>query len=315
MKISEVEQLGSQIVNAVGQAVVGKDEVLYQVLMGLLADGHILIEDYPGLAKTLIVGSFAQVMDVCFKRIQFTPDLLPGEVTGGYIYNQKESAFEFKSGPIFTNLLLADEINRATPKTQAALLEGMQEKQVTVEGESHRLGRPFSVIATQNPIEFEGTYPLPEAQLDRFIMRLGVGYPRPEDELEMLRRRGERKEDATDLAAIIDASTFVEMQRATEEVHVGQEIGKYIVDIIGETRKDSRIQVGASPRGSIAIFKLARTSAILAGRDFVTPEDVKAVSSQALVHRIILRPELWATQTLPEEVVDNILKRVPAPRL
>lgn len=314
MKINEVAELGNRIVEVVGQAVVGKNEVLRQVLMGLLADGHILIEDNPGLAKTLIVSSFAQAMDVGFKRIQFTPDLLPGDITGGYIYNQREAQFEFKEGPIFTNLLLADEINRATPKTQAALLEGMQEKQVTVEGDCYHLERPFLVIATQNPIEFEGTYPLPEAQLDRFIMRLSIGYPHPEDEVEMLQRRSERKDDVVSLAAVIDGRTFLEMQSALEEVYVSKEIGHYIVNILSETRKDAKTEVGASPRGSLAVFKLARAFAILAGRDFVTPEDVKAVSSQALVHRIILRPELWATQTQSGDVIDNILERVAAPR-
>jgi len=314
VKIDQVADLGSRIVAAVGQAVVGKDEVLRQVLMGLLADGHVLIEDYPGVAKTLIAQSFAQAMELCFKRIQFTPDLLPGDITGGYIYNQREAAFEFRPGPIFTNLLLADEINRATPKTQAALLEGMQEKQVTVEGERFSLEKPFIVIATQNPIEFEGTYPLPEAQLDRFIMSLGIGYPRPEDELEMLRRRGDRKSDAVNLPTIVDGPKFLEMQRAEEEVYVSEDIGKYMVSIVGETRRDSKVQVGASPRGTLALFKMARAAAALTGRDFVTPEDAKSVSVQALAHRIMLRPELWATQTPARDVIENILKRVLAPR-
>src|SRR4051812_27619057 len=282
-------------------------------MLGLLADGHVLIEDYPGLAKTLTARSFAQVMSMDFSRIQFTPDLMPSDVTGSSVYNQREADFEFRPGPIFANLLLADEINRAPPKTQAALLEAMQERQVTSEGQTRRLGPPFLVLATQNPIEYEGTYPLPEAQLDRFLLRMSVGYPEREDEWRMLADRAERRTDEVQLAAVVDRDTLLEMQAACEEVHVSEAVGLYMVDIVAATREAQSIQVGASPRGSLALLKLSRCRAALDGRDYVTPDDVKAIAVPALAHRLTLRPELWVQRISAEDVVRERLATVPTP--
>ena len=314
MQLQQVSDRSRRVIDAVRQVIVGKDAVLSQVLMGILADGHILIQDNPGLAKTLIANSFAEVLDIAFSRIQFTPDLLPGEITGGYIYNQREAQFEFRRGPLFANLLLGDEINRATPKTQSALLEAMQERQVTVEGNRFPLDPPFLVIATQNPVEFEGTYPLPEAQLDRFIMRISVGYPDPDQELEILLRRQARKQDTVALEPVVSHQELLEMQRALEEVHVSEEIAKYAVDLARATREDNRIEVGASPRGVFALFKLARAAAVLDERDFVTPEDVKNVAVIALAHRLLLQPEYWVRGVSDVSVVEDVLKSVPTPQ-
>jgi MoxR-like ATPase len=283
------------------------------VLLGILGDGHVLLEDYPGLAKTLIARSFAQATTLSFSRIQFTPDLMPSDVTGSSIYNQQTSEFEFRPGPIFANILLGDEINRAPPKTQAALLEAMQERQVTIERTSHQLEPPFLVIATQNPIEYEGTYPLPEAQLDRFLIRLGVGYPEREEEWQLLERRIERAEDDVRLDRVVDREALVSMQRAIEQVYVSESIGYYIVDLVAATRESGQVEVGASPRGSLALLKLARCRAALFGRDFVTPEDVKGVAVPALAHRLMLRPELWVRRVRPEDVVEQALDSVPTP--
>ena len=314
MELRRVSETTQRAVEEVGRFIVGKDDVLRQILMGLLADGHILLQDFPGLAKTMIAQSFAQVLDIHFTRIQFTPDLLPGEITGGYIYNQRDAAFEFRKGPVFANLLLADEINRATPKTQSALLEAMQERQVTVEGERFALEKPFVVIATQNPVEFEGTYPLPEAQLDRFIMRTSIGYPSAEDEYEILRRRQERKEDTVDLTPVVSHEELLAMQLALEDVHVSESIGTYIVDLTRATREDSKVQVGASPRGVYALFKLARARAVLDNRDFVTPEDVKDVAVVALAHRIVMKPEYWVRGISDESIVTDAMNEVPTPQ-
>jgi MoxR-like ATPase len=311
--LDETRARCDRILAEVERAVVGKREPLELILLGILADGHVLIEDYPGLAKTLIARSFAQVTSMRFSRIQFTPDLMPGDVTGSSIYNQRTSDFEFRPGPIFANLLLADEINRAPPKTQAALLEAMQERQVTIEGRTNPLERPFIVLATQNPIEYEGTYPLPEAQLDRFVARIGVGYPSREDEWQVLARRLERQEDEIELDAIVDGPTVVEMQRSLEEVHVSEPIGLYMVDIVAATRASQRLQVGASPRGTLALLKLARGKAVLDGRDYVTPEDVKAVAVPALAHRLTLRPELWVQRISGDQIVREALATVPTP--
>jgi len=283
------------------------------VLLGLLAEGHVLIEDFPGLAKTMMARAFSQVTTLDYARIQFTPDLMPADVTGSSIYDQSEGDFEFRPGPIFTNLLLADEINRAPPKTQAALLEAMQERQVTVEGTTNLLARPFFVIATQNPIEYEGTYPLPEAQLDRFLLRTGVGYLSREHEWEVLERRIEREVDEVELSPVVDRETLLEMQRALEQVHVDETLGLYIVDLVAATRKAPGVQVGSSPRGSLAVLKLARGKAALAGRDYVVPEDVKAVAVAALAHRLTLRPELWVQNLRAEDIVRELLDQVPTP--
>jgi MoxR-like ATPase len=313
LTVGEIGTRGDRIIEEVERAVVGKREALEFVLLGFLADGHVLIEDFPGLGKTLIARSFAQVFAMDFGRVQFTPDLMPSDVTGSSVFNQRTGDFEFRPGPIFTNLLLGDEINRAPPKTQAALLEAMQERQVTIEGQTNQLERPFLVIATQNPIEYEGTYPLPEAQLDRFILRIGVGYPSRDDEWALLERRIERGADEVSLDAVTDRNGLLEMQASIEQVHVSEPIGAYIVDIVSSTRSSQRVQVGASPRGSLAILKLSRAKAALDGRDFVTPEDVKAVAVPALSHRLILRPELWVQRVRPEDVVRESLETVPAP--
>jgi MoxR-like ATPase len=313
LTVAEVAARSERVLAEVERAVVGKRDALEVVLLGFLADGHVLIEDFPGLAKTLIARSFAQVFDMDFARIQFTPDLMPSDVTGSSVFDQRTGDFDFRPGPIFTNLLLGDEINRAPPKTQAALLEAMQERQVTVEGRTTRLERPFLVIATQNPIEYEGTYPLPEAQLDRFLVRVGVGYPSRDDEWAMLERRLDRAVDEIRLDAVADRRGLVDMQEAIEQVHVSEHLGTYIVDLVASTRASRRIQVGASPRGSLALLKLSRCKAALEGRDFVIPEDVKAVAVPALAHRLMLRPELWVQRVQPEDVVREALETVPTP--
>ena len=313
MKIVEVEARCRDILKALSAAVIGKDDVLRQLLAGLLANGHVLIEDYPGLAKTLIARLLGQAMDLAFKRIQFTPDLLPSDITGSYVFDQRNGRFEFRPGPVFAGLLLADEINRATPKTQSALLEVMQEAQVTVEGESFPLDPPFLVIATQNPIELEGTYALPEAQLDRFIMKISVGYPSRADEQEILRRRRERRSDTMEIAKIVTRDELLAMQRALEDVHVGASVEGYVVDLVRATREDDRVVLGASPRGTLALLKLARAQAMLRRSDFVTPDDVKAMAVPALAHRIVLRPELWVSKITPERIVADVLKRAPTP--
>jgi MoxR-like ATPase len=311
--LPDVQAIGTRILDEVERAVVGKREALELILLGLLADGHVLIEDYPGLAKTLMARSFAQVASMRFSRIQFTPDLMPSDVTGSSIYNQRDQEFEFRPGPIFANLLLADEINRAPPKTQAALLEAMQERQVTIDGRTHLLDRPFLVLATQNPIEYEGTYPLPEAQLDRFLLRISVGYPARDDEWRVVAERAERRRDEVDLEPVADRETLRELQQAVEHVHVSEPVGYYMVDLVAATRTGAQIQVGASPRGSLALLKLARSKAALEGRDFVTPEDVKAVTVPALAHRLTLKPELWVQRIRAEDVVRERMETVPAP--
>jgi MoxR-like ATPase len=307
LTIAEVGSLADRILSELERAIVGKREVLQLVLLGFLADGHVLLEDFPGLAKTLLARSFSEVTDLRFSRIQFTPDLMPSDVTGSSIYDQRTSDFAFRPGPIFTNLLLGDEINRAPPKTQAALLEAMQERQVTIEGDTMPLEPPFLVIATQNPVEYEGTYPLPEAQLDRFLLRTGIGYPEREQEWEVLERRIERGVDEVALDRVVDRLTLLAMQRAVEEVYVAESVGLYMVDVVKATRESPRIQVGASPRGSLALLKLSRCRAALDGRDYVTPDDVKTVAPAALAHRLMLRPELWVQRISPDEVVRQAL--------
>jgi MoxR-like ATPase len=314
MELAQVQKLSSEMLDEVENAVVGKREALELVWLGFLADGHVLLEDYPGLAKTLAARSFARVLTIRFTRIQFTPDLMPSDVTGSSIWNQRDGDFEFRPGPIFTNLLLSDEINRAPPKTQAALLEAMQERQVTIEGVTHVLEPPFLVIATQNPIEYEGTYPLPEAQLDRFLLRTAFGYPSREGEVDVLARRIERESDDVELRPVVDRDTLLSMQRAIECVHVATSVQEYCVDLVAATRTSPSTAVGASPRGSLALLKLARCRAALAGRDYVLPDDVKAVAVPALAHRLVLRPELWVQRVSSEDVVRDVLETVPTPR-
>ncbi|HEY6961791.1 MAG TPA: MoxR family ATPase [Gaiellaceae bacterium] len=313
MELEEVGRLAAAVIDEVEKAVVGKRDALELLMLGVLADGHVLLEDYPGLAKTLMARSFAQALSIDFSRIQFTPDLMPSDVTGSSVFNQREADFEFRPGPIFANLLLADEINRAPPKTQAALLEAMQERQVTTEGETRSLGPPFLVLATQNPIEYEGTYPLPEAQLDRFLLRMSVGYPSREDEWQVLADRAARQTDEVELSPVVDRTTLLEMQHACESVYVSEPVGLYMVDLVNATRDAPSIQVGASPRGSLALLKLSRCRAALDGRDYVTPDDVKAVAVPALAHRLTLRPELWVQRVSADDVVRSRLETVPTP--
>ncbi|HDD34066.1 MAG TPA: MoxR family ATPase, partial [Thermofilaceae archaeon] len=288
--------------------------VLEKLLLAILSRGHVLIEDYPGLAKTLMAKTLAGALGLEFKRVQFTPDLLPADITGTYVYNQRTGEFELRRGPIFTNILLADEINRAPPKTQSALLEAMQERQITLEGRTHRLKEPFIVIATQNPIEYEGVYPLPEAQLDRFMMKLGVGYPTEEEEAEILKRRIDRKSDDFYVDRVVDGDTVLEMQRAIEEVYVDESIISYIVSIVRATRTHPRVEVGASPRGALALLKLARAHAALRGRDYVIPDDVKYIALEALSHRVILKSEMWVRGIKPQRVIEEVLSSVPVPK-
>ncbi|ASJ17365.1 magnesium chelatase [Thermococcus chitonophagus] len=310
-----IEKKAKMILDEVKKAIVGKDGVLKLILASILADGHILIEDLPGLAKTLMAKSFAKALGLQFKRVQFTPDLLPSDILGINVFNQKTLEFEFRKGPVFTNILLADEINRSPPKTQSALLEAMQERQVTIDGKTYPLPKPFIVIATQNPIEQEGTYPLPEAQLDRFLVRLRVGYPNREDEKEILRRRIERKQEEVDIKPVVSPEDVLKMQKEIEDVYVSDAIIEYIVSIVWATREDKRdIEVGVSPRGSLALLKLARAYAAINGRDYVIPDDVKAIAVPALSHRIILKRELWYTKVSQEAIIEKILDKVPVPK-
>jgi MoxR-like ATPase len=314
MQIDQAAGLSRTVLGTLQQVIVGKQQVLQHLLLGLYSRGNILIEDFPGLAKTLIARLIAQVTGLTFKRIQFTPDLLPGDITGGYIYNQKRAEFEFRPGPLFTNLVLADEVNRAPPKTQAALLEVMQERQVTVDGTTYPVPLPFLVLATQNPIELEGTYPLPEAQLDRFIMRLRVGYPSVEEERQILAQRGARQQDRVDLQPAIEVAQLLQIQAAVEQVHANEGIERYIASLTAATRQHPQVQVGVSPRGSLALYQLARAHAMVHERDFVLPDDVKAMAPAALAHRLLLKPELWVRGVQAEQVVQEILERTSVPK-
>ena len=305
MQLNEVKSITEQVIQEIETAIVGKSRLLRQIMATTLAGGHILLEDYPGLAKTLTAQCFATALGLDFKRIQFTPDLLPGDITGGYVYNRGEGRFELRRGPVFANIILADEINRASPKTQSALLEAMQEGQVTIEGETLPLPDPFIVIATQNPIEYEGTFPLPEAQLDRFLVKLAVGYPSLEEEQEILKRRRARQRDAFRLERVTDAETLRALREAIETVHVDPDLERYIVQLVQSTRRDNRVAVGASPRGSLALLKLARARAGMENREYLLPDDIKAFAKPALIHRLILNPELW----LRPQAADQILER------
>jgi MoxR-like ATPase len=311
--LATVARRSQAVLAEVGRAIVGKRETLELILLALLSDGHVLIEDNPGLAKTLIARSFATATGLRFARVQFTPDLMPSDITGASVYDQRTGTFEFRPGPIFTNILLGDEINRAPPKTQAALLEAMQERQVTSDDRTRALERPFLVLATQNPIEYEGTYALPEAQLDRFLVRVSVGYPSAAEEREIIARRMARQADETDLTAQITGEQLLQCQRAVEAVHVDDGVAGYMVDLVAATRTHTSVQIGASPRGTLALFKLARARAALDARDFATPDDVKAIAVPALAHRLVLRPEMWIQQVDPESVVTDCLGQVPVP--
>ena len=315
MKIVRVSELCREVIAEVQRSVVGKRELLENIMAAALAGGHILLEDYPGLGKTLIARSFASTLGLGFKRIQFTPDLLPGDITGGYVFNRTRNKFDLRRGPVFTNILLADEINRASPKTQSALLEAMQEGQVTLEGESLTLAEPFIVLATQNPIEYEGTFPLPEAQLDRFMVKLGVGYPDILEEKEILTRRRQRKQEELSLSAVTTVKQFLDMRAALETVHVDSDLEGYISSLVHATRTDRRVAVGASPRGSLAFLKMARAYAAIAGRDYILPDDIKRFAVPVLSHRILLQPEYWMSQQVNGEVVRDVLAHTPVPVL
>lgn len=314
IEINKVADLSNRVITEVERAVVGKKEALQMIMAAFLSSGgHVLLEDYPGLAKTLIANSFATALGMSFKRIQFTPDLLPGDITGGYIFDREQNRFSLRQGPIFANIILADEINRASPKTQSALLEAMQEYQVTIEGETIPLPEPFIVIATQNPIEYEGTFPLPEAQVDRFIMKLSLGYPSVEEEHEILRRRRERKSDAFDLHAITDAGGLQDMRQAVEDIYLDEDIERYIVELTSRTRSHKQVAVGSSPRGALALLKLTRSWAAMHDRTFVLPDDVKKFVLPALSHRLILEPDLWTVRRAADDVIQDILQSVPVP--
>lgn len=314
MEITEVASLSRRVIDEVERIIVGKRGELENMMAAILSSGgHVLLEDYPGLAKTLIANSFAAALGMTFKRIQFTPDLLPGDITGGYVYDRNQNQFTLRKGPIFANMILADEVNRASPKTQSALLEAMQEYQVTLEGETMKLPEPFIVIATQNPIEYEGTFPLPEAQLDRFMMKLSIGYPSREDEQEILKRRLQRKRDTLALDPATGAAGLISMRQAVEDVYVDPDIETYIVDLVLKTRQHRQISVGASPRGSLALIKLSRSWAAMQGRDFVLPDDVKRFARPALSHRLILEPDLWSVRRAADELIDEILGSLPVP--
>lgn len=313
MNLNQMKSAKEEILRELSKAIVGKKEIIEMILATFLANGHVLFEDYPGLGKTLIARSLAQVLGLDFKRVQFTPDLLPQDITGSFIYDKDKKDFIFRAGPIFTQILLADEINRASPRTQSALLEAMQENQVTIEGQTMPLKKPFLVIATQNPIEYEGTFPLPEAELDRFAIKLSVDYPTEEEEQKILRLRKERKTDEVNLSKVLSCDEFLSMQKLVEEIYVDESIEKYIISIIFKTRSDQSITVGSSPRGSLMLYKIARAYAALSGRDFVIPDDIKRFTKPVLSHRIMLDASLWLKKDATSDVINRIVRSIPAP--
>ena len=313
LPVPDVARSGRAVLDEVATAVVGMAEPLRIALAALLAGGHVLFEDVPGLGKTLAARSLATALGLDFRRIQCTPDLLPSDVTGSSVFDPATSEFTFRPGPVFTGLLLADEINRTAPKTQSALLEAMAERQVSVDGTTHPLPAPFHVVATSNPVEYEGTYPLPEAQLDRFMVRLAVGYPGRDAEVDVLARRLERRREAAPVGQVVDVATLLAMQAGVEAVTVDPDVLAYAVDLAAGTRAHAAVEVGASPRGSQALVLVARALAVLDGRDYVTPEDVKAVAVPALAHRLSLSPQAWAAGLAPEAVVREVLAQVPGP--
>jgi MoxR-like ATPase len=311
--VADIATECTAVLDAVGTVLVGRQRSLRLALAAVLAGGHVLLEDVPGLGKTLMARSLAQALHLDFRRLQCTPDLLPADVTGSFLYDPADREFTFRAGPIFTGLLLADEINRTPPKTQSALLEAMQERQVTVEGRTFPLPRPFHVLATANPVEYEGTYPLPEAQLDRFLVRLDIGYPPAAEEVEVLRRRLVRQREDTEVPPVFDPTRLAELQAGVERVPVDEDVLRYCVDLAASTRAHPAVEVGASPRGALALVLVARALAVLDRRDFVLPEDVKACAVAALAHRLTLRPETWTSGTTGVEVVTELLGKVPGP--
>lgn len=313
VSIPEISSVCKKLIDEVGRVVVGKKNMLKYVVLGILTNGHILFEDYPGLAKTLTAKTFSAAMGCKFTRVQFTPDLLPADITGTYVYSQKTGDFKLIKGPIFTNILLADEINRAPPKTQAALLEAMQERQTTLEGSTYLLDKPFLVFATQNPIEYEGTYPLPEAQIDRFLMKLSVGYPSESEEQEILQRMETGDIGDIPVNEVINQNAILAMQQTIRKVHIDTDLQNYIVKLVQSTRSESRVEVGISPRGSIALFKLSKAHAAFYGRDYVVPDDVKNVALPALSHRIILKAESRVRGVKPEDVINDVISKTSVP--
>jgi MoxR-like ATPase len=312
-EVRQLQDTCQRIIDEVAKVIVGKKEVLRLVLVNILSQGNILFEDYPGLAKTVMASTFARASGCDFKRVQFTPDVLPADITGSMIYDQKAGEFQFRPGPVFTNILLADEINRAPPKTQSSLLEAMAERQVSIEGKTHKLSNPYIVMATQNPIEQEGTYPLPEAQMDRFLMKLSVGYPNKEEEKEIGRRRIRRGKDEFDITQIASPQAMVAMQNTIERLHFDEAVLDYVAELIVRTRTHPAVQVGASPRGTLALIKASRASAALSGRAYVTPDDVRRIAAPVLAHRIILNPDARFGGTTNGKVIEEIVARTPAP--
>ena len=314
--VNDVASLSRNVIQEVKKVIIGKDLILNKIMAALLSsNGHILMEDYPGMAKTLIAKCFSETLGLDFKRIQFTPDLLPIDIIGGYVYNTKEETFTLRNGPIFSQILLADEINRASPKTQSALLEAMQEHQVTLEGNRLSLPDPFVVIATQNPIEFEGTFPLPEAQLDRFILRLSIGYPTKEQEKQIIAQRDDQKTDSIVLTPIINGDILKKLRRIVEDVYIHPDLQGYIVEIVSKTRDYKQIELGVSPRGSLALLKLSKAWAAIDGRGYVLPDDIKILIKDVLGHRIILDPNLWGNKFAISRILDEIIASVPIPVL
>jgi len=313
MDISEASDVCDDVLDAVGSAVIADRDFLERVLLGVLARGHVLLEDVPGTGKTLTARSVATALGLSFSRIQFTPDLLPADVTGTNVFNEQEGSFEFSPGPIFANVVLADEINRAPPKTQAALLEAMEEEQVTVDGVTHELPDPFFVIATQNPTEQEGTFPLPEAQVDRFAVKTALGYPDRDGEIELLRRRAGRTEQSPSIRSHLSEEAVLDLRQVPEGVHVDEDLLTYVAELTRATRRDRRVEIGVSPRGTQRLFEAARAMAVIRGRDFVTPDDVKRVSQSVLAHRLVLTPDATVSDVDKADVIDEVMGRVEVP--
>ncbi len=310
--MESVQEIAKRIVDNVEKVIIGKREQVEQTVIALLCQGHVLIEDVPGVGKTMLAKTIARSLGCTFQRIQFTPDMLPSDVTGVSVFNQKTREFEFRPGPIMAQIVLTDEINRATPKTQSALLEAMEEKQVTVDGVTYPLQKPFLVLATQNPIEYEGTFPLPEAQLDRFMLRISLGYPSPADEIRMLDSQ-QRVHPVETVEQVVSAEALLQAQEAVKEVHIDNAIKEYIVELVNTSRKHPDIYLGASPRGSLALYKTAQAKAAIEGRDFVIPDDVKALAIPALAHRLIVSPAARIKNVDSRTVVQEILDSVPVP--
>ncbi len=310
--MTDIQSFGNKLLINLEKVIVGKRKTIETIMVGLLCQGHVLIEDVPGVGKTVLARSLAKSLGCSFNRLQFTPDMLPSDVTGVSIYDQSKRVFEFRPGPIFAQIVLVDEINRATPKTQAALLESMEEKQVTVDGITHPLPNPFMVLATQNPIEYEGTFPLPEAQLDRFLLRVRLGYPNQTDEIEILDRQ-QLRHPIESLEAVISVEELQEAMQEIKKIFVSKPIKRYLVDLVDRTRQSSDVYLGASPRGSLALFRTAQAMAALAGRDFVLPDDIKSLAVPVLAHRVIVGPAARLRELSAEKIVEEILENLPVP--